>query len=441
MAKIVIAGAGFAGCGAAVAAAQTGVEVTLVERMEDVLGNGLAAGNMKMNGRFTAAEEAKAMGGGLVLDALDTVTRHINVEIPIMKHMTVYDVFKAPIVVKDALRHLGIRLLLSKRVKGVTRSGGTLKAVITDDNKRIEGDAFVDCTGSVGGPSTCTKYGHGCTMCIYRCYTFGNPVSLAKKAGATEIAWRNLEGRIGVMSGAVDILKDSVSPEIVQKLEKDGTLVIPIPESSVDLKKIRIKATTQTSIDDYELNLVLVDSGHVKLASPYFDLDKLRGVKGFENARFADPLAGGVGNSIRHISIALRDSFLKVDGLNNLFCAGEKSGPLVGLTEAYVTGLLAGYNASRCAAEESLVQLPSNTVIGDFIALIGDEIHKSERERQKGSFTFSGGKYFERMKTLGLYTLDVNEIHKRIKDNQLEGIFQMSVEQNKTKIKRVNKEI
>jgi hypothetical protein len=260
-------------------------------------------------------------------------------------------------------------------------------------------------------------------MCIYRCYTFGNPISLAKKAGATEIAWRNLEGRIGAMSGAVDILKDSVNPEIVHKLEKDGTLIIPLPKSSVDLQKIRIKATTQTSIDDYELNLVLVDSGHVKLASPYFDLDKLRRVKGFENARFADPLAGGVGNSIRHVSIALRDNFLKVNGLDNLFCAGEKSGPLVGLTEAYVTGLLAGYNASRLAAQESLMQLPKTTAIGDFVSLIGEEIHKDEKERQKGSFTFSGGKYFERMKTLGLYSVDANEIHERIEKNKLGGVL------------------
>lgn len=37
--------------------------------------------------------------------------------------------------------------------------------------------------------------------------------------------------------------------------------------------------------------------------TPYFDLEQLRSVEGFENARFADPYAGGKGNSVRYMSV------------------------------------------------------------------------------------------------------------------------------------------
>ena len=41
--------------------------------------------------------------------------------------------------------------------------------------------------------------------------------------------------------------------------------------------------------------------------TPYYPLEKLRKIKGFENAKYVDPYAGGIGNSIRYVSIAPRD--------------------------------------------------------------------------------------------------------------------------------------
>ena len=39
-------------------------------------------------------------------------------------------------------------------------------------------------------------------------------------------------------------------------------------------------------------------------------------------------------NDGRYLSVAPRTNDLKVDGVDNLFCAGEKSGLFVGHTEA-----------------------------------------------------------------------------------------------------------
>ena len=72
------------------------------------------------------------------------------------------------------------------------------------------------------------------------------------------------------------------------------------------------------------------------------------------------PMQGGVGNSIRYVGMAPRDDALKVEGIENLFCAGEKAGLLVGHTEAIVTGILAGYNAVRHVRREKPLILPSS---------------------------------------------------------------------------------
>lgn len=66
----------------------------------------------------------------------------------------------------------------------------------------------------------------------------------------------------------------------------------------------------------------------------YYPLKKLRKIEGLENAKYVDPYAGSKGNSIRYLSVAPRTNDLKVKGVDNLFCAGEKSGLFVGHTEA-----------------------------------------------------------------------------------------------------------
>ena len=111
----------------------------------------------------------------------------------------------------------------------------------------------------------------------------------------------------------------------------------------------------------------------------------------------------------------------RIAGLDNLFCGGEKAGLLVGHTEAIVTGTLAGHNAARQASGQPLLRLPTNTAIGDFIAYTGEAMQSPDGRSQK--YTFSGSVYFARMKQLGLYTTDRQEVQARVAQAGVAGIF------------------
>jgi folate-dependent tRNA-U54 methylase TrmFO/GidA len=162
--------------------------------------------------------------------------------------------------------------------------------------------------------------------------------------------------------------------------------------------------------------------------TPYFPQAQLRKVPGFENARFEDPYAGGVGNSIRFVGMAPRDDALKVDGVDNLFCGGEKAGLLVGHTEAVVTGVLAGHNAVRWVLGEEPVVLPDSLAIGDAIRHVREEM---QTEKGLGlKYTFSGSVYFERMKERGSYTTDIAEIRRRVDAAGMTDVFAAPVAQN-----------
>ena len=80
--KVIVIGAGWAGCAAAFAARKRGVEVVLIERADMLLGTGLVGGIMRNNGRFTAAEEMIAMGGGEIFELIDQNCLHRDIEFP-----------------------------------------------------------------------------------------------------------------------------------------------------------------------------------------------------------------------------------------------------------------------------------------------------------------------------------------------------------------------
>ena len=122
---------------------------------------------------------------------------------------------------------------------------------------------------------------------------------------------------------------------------------MPVPKDDIQRDKLSKKVCQQYAIDEYAENIILLDTGHAKMMTSFYPLEKLRKIKGLENARYEDPYSGGIGNSVRYLSIAPREDTMKVKGIKNLFCAGEKSGLFVGHTEAIVTGTLAGYNSVR----------------------------------------------------------------------------------------------
>lgn len=421
MPKVVIVGGGWAGCGAALAAKAAGADVVVLERTDCLLGTGLVGGIFRNNGRFTAAEEMIAMGGGDLFSLMDKASRHKMMEFPGHKHASLYDVSLMEPMVRRYLREKGVQIKLQHRAKDVIASGGTIQAIVIEDGDNEEGDVFLEATGTAGPQVNCTKYGNGCAMCVLRCPTFGGRISIAGKAGVAEKMGKKADGSIGAMSGSCKLHFDSVSPEIAEELRATGVAVVPLPDELIHRDKLASKACQQYALAEFAENLVLLDTGHVKLMTPFFPLEELRMVPGMENARYEDPYSGGVGNSMRYMAMSPRDDFLQVEGVNNLFCAGEKAGLLVGHTEAIVTGVLAGHNAVRFAMGKPLLQIPASIAIGDSITYVREQMETDEGMTKK--YTYSGAQFFKRMQSENLYTTNLAVISKRVADAGLENVF------------------
>jgi hypothetical protein len=424
--RVIIVGGGWSGCSAAISARKRGAEVVLLERADMLLGTGLAGGIMRNNGRFTAAEEMIAMGGGELFELADRNSTHRDVHFPGHRHSSLYNLATMEPLVKRLLLEKGITVHLQTRIDDVDLKDGTIRAVLgtngTDRGERVrfEGDVFIDATGTAGPSANCTAHGNGCAMCILRCASFGGRVSVTAKAGISERVGKK-GNSVGAMSGSCILVKESLSSEILDQLNRTGVAVIPVPPEGRLKGKAVNQACQQYAVPEFEENLVLLDAGHPKLMVPFYPLELLRRVPGFEDVRYEDPGAGGLGNSIRYVGMAPRDDALKVKGLENLFCAGEKVGLLAGHTEAMVTGTLAGYNAVRNIRRERLLVIPTTLAIGDAIHQVGVWMETEEGLGLK--FTFSGSVYFERMKARGLYSTDRKEIEKRVDTAGLSGIF------------------
>jgi len=420
--RVTVAGGGWAGCAAALAAAKAGAETTVLEKCDELLGTGLVGGIMRNNGRFTAAEEMIAMGAGELFEACDRMATHRNIEFPGgHRHATLYDVTRIEPEVRRLLRGAGVRVLFRTRAAGIRMEGGRIRAVLLKDGSAVPGDAFVDATGSAGPPANCTDYGEGCVMCVLRCPTFGGRVSLAALAGVTERQSRRAGGALGAYSGSCEIGKESLAPALARELSERGSALVPLPDALRDPRKLGVKACQQYADPVYGDNLVLLDTGHAKLMTPSVPLEVLRSVPGFERAAFLDPYSGGVANSVRYTAMAPHDLALRAAGVANLFCGGEKAGPLVGHTEAIVSGTLAGRNAALEAAGMESMTFPSALAVGDAIHFVTSAQDKPAGWDKK--ITFSGSFYFGRMEELGLYSADPAAIGRRVSEAGLTAVF------------------
>lgn len=428
MERVVIIGGGWSGVASALAAKKAGAEVTLVEKTDMLLGLGNVGGIMRNNGRYTAAEENIALGADELFGITDKFSRHVNVDFPGHKHASLYDVIKVEPQVRRLLSEKGITIKTIARAVDVvmdqweTPSGNrVMKGIILADDTVIEGDVFIECTGSTGPMGNCLTYGNGCCMCILRCPAFGPRVSITQKAGMNDIMGQRKDGAFGAFSGSGKLEKSSLSEEIQSKLNETGVAVIPLKAEQVAKEKLDMKVCQQYALDEYAENIVLLDTGYAKIMTPFFPLEKLRMVPGFENARYADPYAGGKGNSIRYLSVAERDNQMKVTGIENLFCGGEKSGLFVGHTEAISTGTLAGYNSVRFLKGIRPLELPKQLAIGDLIAYANKRVRTKDGLMTR--YTFAGSEYFQRMQDKGLYTTDSEVVRKRIRKYDLENIY------------------
>jgi threonine dehydrogenase-like Zn-dependent dehydrogenase len=430
MARVVVVGGGFAGCAAAVSARSAGADVVLVERLDELLGTGLAGGVMRNNGRFTATEEAIAMGGGgLLFQLIDTVSPHKNVTgFPGHAHPSFYYRMQAEPLARRALLERGIEIHLATRMVDVVMEGDEVTEVKLEDGTRLRADVFVDTTGTSGPMGLCTKHGNGCVMCVMRCPTFGGRISLVGKAGVGEIVGRREDGTPGAMTGAFDVHKDSLDPAIARELTEKGVIVVPLPKEEAEHhgnEQLKLKTCQQYALPAFAENLVIVDNGYAKVHTPFVPLETLRGIPGFEHAHINVPLGGSRGNSIRYLAMAPRDNTLKVKGLANVFCGGEKAGLFVGHTEAMVTGSLAGHNAVRLAKDREPLELPPTTLLGDIVAYVNEKMQTEDGLKMR--YTFSGSVYFERLRERGMYSTDLELIGERVKREGLAGAFDRRV--------------
>ena len=459
MGKIVIIGGGWAGCAAAVRARKQGHEVQLLEKTDLLLGLGNVGGIMRNNGRYTAAEENIALGASELFEITDRLSTHKEIDFPGHRHASFYDVALVEPEVRRLLTKLGVELHMMTRavdvelapqLAGAKADGAAdhaadaamprskngpirLRAVIAlkhdhgSEYRRelFPGDVFVETTGSTGPMGNCTKYGNGCAMCILRCPAFGPRVSLTEKAGLFDISGERPSGMPGAFSGSCKLEKRTLSPKIQKKLNKDGFVVIPLPPELVHKEKLDQKVCQQYALDPFAENIILIDTGHAKLMTSYFNLEELRRVEGMENARFVDPYAGGKGNSMRYMAVGLRDDDMRARGIENLFLGGEKAGFFVGHTEAITTGSLAGYNAGRMAAgkdkEQGLLRLPRELAVGDIIAFANEMLETPEGFQKR--LTFAGGLYFRRMQDRQLYSTDRKQIRRRVEEQGLAEVY------------------
>lgn len=405
-------GGGWAGCSAAYFAKKAGAEVVLIEKTDMLLGTGLVGGIMKNNGRLSAAMEARAIGIGDIFEIIDSVVRHKNINFPGHSHADLYDVQRIEAVIKKALENTGVVLKFKLLITDVSVNKQTIEFVSGKNDEKISGDVFIDTTGTAGPMKNCSKYGTGCAMCILRCPSFGPRISLTGLSGVQEIKAGEGTHRFEAMSGSCKIDKKSLRKSIVNTLESKGVIIIPLPERFQRMDSLRRKACQQYAMEEYATNLIILDTGHAKLMTPFFPIENLREIDGFREARYADPYSGGQGNSVRFMAMAPCDDSMKVKRINNLFCAGEKTGPMVGHTEAIITGALAGLNAVRAAGGKKLRILPPELSIGDIISFMHQQMQNDEGLNKK--YSFSGSVYFERMKAKGFYITDCNCINKKI---------------------------
>ncbi|MGE5578847.1 MAG: FAD-dependent oxidoreductase [Bacillota bacterium] len=425
--EVLVVGGGWAGVSAAIAARKAGADVAVCERTDMLLGAGLVGGIMRNNGRFTAAEEAIAMGFGDLFELTDATSRHKGIAFPGHAHASLYDVLEMEPAVRRLLIDQGIALYFGKRITRLRSQGGAISTVYSEDDDSFSAASFVDTTGSSGPMGLCQRFGNGCATCIQRCPTFGPRISLTSLLSLPEFMCVRRKSSYGAMSGSCKIYKETLAKGLREELDSAGVAIIPLPGRLVNTKKLEAKVCQQYALPEYADSVILLDTGHAKLMTSYFPIGELRTLPGLENARFADPLGGSRGNSIRLTAVSPRDRTMKVYGSENLFVGGERAGVCVGHTEAIITGALAGRNAALLAKGRPLSTIPLTLATGDYISQ--SAVNQDGAPAVAGSpglgasFTFAGSVYFNRMRDLDLYTIDVDAVRRRAREARAEGLF------------------
>ncbi|MFC1968690.1 FAD-dependent oxidoreductase, partial [Chloroflexota bacterium] len=212
------------------------------------------------------------------------------------------------------------------------------------------------------------------------CPAFGDRLGIVEKAGGKVFARRRPDGTPGSVAAGIQLYKDTLTPELKARIERERLVKIPLPDELIDHSKVGSMSAGRSK--DFVENLILTDIGTAAKISGivYISKEKLRKVPGFENVQFESPRASKY-NHIANVDMAFRDNSMKVEGFENLFCAGEKAG-FTSVDAAITTGYLAGHNAARNAFNKEPLVLPTILALGDFIAHV-TEGFKTEEGRNK----------------------------------------------------------
>ena len=262
MPKVVVIGGGWAGCAASISAKKAGCEVVLLERTDLLIGLGNVGGIMRNNGRYTACEEAIALGANELFNITDKHAIHTNIDFPGHKHATLYDVNKIEGVVRDYLKEKGINQHKKKRVMDVDFENNKINGLLLSDYTYVKGDVFIETTGTTGPMGNCLRYGNGCSMCILRCPAFGPRISISARCGVSDIQGERNDDVLGAFSGSCKLAKESLSDDIRNKLDKDGVVVLRVPAEDINYGKLNTKVCQQYALKEFAENVVLLDTGH-----------------------------------------------------------------------------------------------------------------------------------------------------------------------------------
>lgn len=430
--RVVIVGSGPAGFSAAVVAKRAGADVILLERMNMLGGLGFQAGIYEWpspSGDIALTEE-KALGGGDLFEIFESIAIHKRIDLPNFGNISTYNVLKLDSSLQKALKDSEIKFMLRKRVVDIEVSGNRVEAVVLKDGDKIEGDVFIDATGAMRGTADCTRWGYGCVGCSLQCATFGPPgdmIGKKVKTVAEQNDYAREIGQWGSVGTSVKIALGSLSEAVQKELNENGWIQVRVPPGvKPDMERVKRTGKVDTVIYGnvqgfFGQHLTVVDIGKIgKLTTVAAQLyaGSLRTIPGFEDAVILDPVAGEMGHLIHMTTVALRDNSLRVDGFDNLFCAGNKAGVAEGLLDAMVTGELAGYNAVRSGLGHGYLELPRTLAVGAFIDHAGKMMRSAEGRKRTYSLLSA-----ELLKTLNVCRENMEEIVKEVDRVGLSGIY------------------
>lgn len=221
-------------------------------------------GIMRNNGRYTAAEELIALGCGDLIKITDRNAIHSNIDFPGHKHASLYNVNKIEGEVSKYLKSLNIELMMESRVNDINFDGQKIKGVYLSDGTYINGDVFIETTGTTGPMGNCLRYGNGCSMCVLRCPSFGPRISISERCGVSDIQGERGDDIFGAFSGSCKLAKESLSEEIKAELDSKGVVILKVPEEDVNYEKLDTKVCQQYALKEFAENIILLDTGHAR---------------------------------------------------------------------------------------------------------------------------------------------------------------------------------